>query len=82
MTAGRQAGRVLRADAASTDTGSELAWPGVFSRHFVHKVRPCNASKLRAQGRVFGLAECGAACVPVAPTSGRVRCPTCWPWPA
>lgn len=80
MTAGRQDGQVVSADEAWAD--SELAWPGVFSRHLVHKVRLCNTSRLRAQGRVFGLAECGAACVPVAPTSGRVRCPTCWPWPA
>lgn len=56
-------------------------WPGVWSGRVLHQVAPDNMRRLKAQGRVFGPAECGAACVPASPVRGPVRtyCTACWP---
>ncbi|OXM53792.1 MULTISPECIES: hypothetical protein [Amycolatopsis] len=62
---------------------SETAWPGLWSSNLLHKVVKGNESRLSAQGRSFGLSECGVACVPF-PTKrpGTAYCPTCFPkWP-
>lgn len=68
--------------AARADTEAEYrAWPGVWSGSVLHQVAPDNMQRLKAQGRVFGLAECGAACVPASPVRGpsRAYCTVCWP---
>jgi hypothetical protein len=68
---------VMKPDAASPSA----TWPGVWSGRVLHQVAPDNMRRLKAQGRVFGLAECGAACVPASPVRGpsRTYCTTCWP---
>lgn len=66
---------------ARADVGEDYkAWPGVWSGTVLHQVAPDNMRRLKAQGRVFGLAECGAACVPASPVRGPARayCPVCW----
>lgn len=63
-------------------------WPGLFSVLVLHRIAPGNRARVQAEGRRFGLADCGAACVPVPrghqlPVSlGWIYCGKCWPsWP-
>lgn len=60
------------------------AWPGVFTRHLLHRVRAANAERIAApRGSArYGLADCGAVCTPATGTGDRRYCEACWPsWP-
>lgn len=49
--------------------------PGLIRSQLLHRVQPENMERID----FYGLADCGAFCLPPASIAGSQWCPACWP---